>query len=294
MRQISQLKCIPKQLFLCLLITAIPLTSNALDFTVNSGTLTLTGSGIDDWITVNGNGAGNLDVRMGKRANVLVGSYSNVTNLSVVAKKGNNKIHFNEVTVPGTVTVTARSGNDQVRFSGGFSAGGDLIVDLNGGNNTITTKAQASIYIGGSASFDANKGKDQIKLSSISTGGQLILDTAGGADIIKLGLNNQYTVNIGESLTVLGGRGKNNINIHGAAVSNTIQLMSGGDADSYTIKNTTAGDFFDLNSGGGRDRIVSKDNTVAGEYNIHCGSGIDKLSSKNITASTQLEQFCVN
>ena len=270
-----------------------PVAANALDANLVEGsTLMIVGNGENDWITIEGNGAGAFEVKSGKKANVVVGTYVDVSNLSIIAKDGRNQVIIDEVSVPGSISVTAGAGNDRVDFSGQVSVGGDLVVDLNGGNNTISTKGLASIDVQGSAEFDGNKGNDKMTLSSISTGEHLMIDSAGGNDKIVLGRKNNYLVNVGKRLTITGGRGKNIINVYGAEVESAIRLMTGKDADNYIVQDTSTGSFFAINSGGGKDRIVSKRNTVTDDYNIHCGSGKDTLILKNDSASPRVEQRC--
>lgn len=274
------------------LLLAVPVSAHALNVGLEDGTLTIKGTAKNDWITVSGNGTGSVEVRSGKRANVAEGSYATVSDIVVKAKGGRNQVSLNGVSVPGSVKVKAGSGNDTVSFAGQFSAGGDLTVDLNGGNNTVTMDAEASIAVEGSAEFDGNKGNDKVTLSSITTGQHLMIGMSGGQDKVVLGKKNSYQVSIGKRLTIAGGRGNNTINVYGAEVSSAIRLMSGRDVDKYTILDTRTDGFFDVKSGGGDDRIVSRRNTVMEDYRIRCGGGSDSVITKNDVAAELVQKRC--
>lgn len=269
-----------------------PVTAHAQSAELSSdGALHVTGSGKNEWITIEGSGEGELSVKSGKQANVLVGSYTGVVSVMVAAKGGRNQIELTEVSVPGSVGVTAKGGNDAVTFRGQIDVGGDLDVDLNGGNNTINAK-NASISVQGSAAFDGNGGKDKVTLTSIVTDNHLVIDTAGGVDKIVLGKRNSYQVSVGQRLMVKGGRGQNTINVYGAEVASAISLMSGGEADKYTVEDTSTESFFDVKSGGGDDRIVSRNNTVMEDYRIRCGGGSDRVVTKNDEVGELVQKRC--
>ena len=257
----------------------------------SDGTLQISGSGKNEWITIEGSGEGVLSVKTGKKANVVIGTFTDVVSLSVEAKGGRNQIRLMEVSMPGSIGVTAKGGNDVLTLTGQISAGGDFDIDLNGGNNTIDAK-KASISVQGSAAFDGNGGKDKLTLPSIVTGRHLMIDTAGGVDKIVLGKKNDYLVSVGQRLTLNGGRGSNTINVYGAEVASAIRLMSGSDVDKYTIENTKTESFFDIKSGGGNDHIISRNNIVMDDYRIHCGGGVDRVTLKSDAVSSMLQQRC--
>ena len=174
--------------------------STVTDFAFDTdNTLTVTGTDVDDTITISVTSGGKVEVG-GQETPV---NAVDVSSIRVFAMGGNDQVALNSVTVAdfsslGSIVIDGGEGNDTLIGSPGddtiFGGGGNDIIDANGGNDTISGGPDDDAVING---VDGDS-------DALQADPNRLLATDEGALVVKLG---QFDSNTSFDLAILNSDG---------------------------------------------------------------------------------------
>ncbi len=218
------------------------------------GTLTLTGDGAGNEITVTntGNGAyqisaaGNTTIN-GQAGNIVV---SNVNDLVVNLKGGDDEITYegggNEVR---NVTIKTGDGDDIVVLNNLVTDGGKLSVETAAGDDNVELNGGT---VDGKTTITTGKGEDSIAVDTVQFDGNLSIDTAANIDLVTIG---------------------------GSEVDGVLSVKTGAAADQLVIIATTISGKTQVETADGDDQVhLAGGNTFAGVVSLTTGNGNDTVT----------------
>lgn len=199
---------------------------NGQDYTIG-GNLNLYGVG-----TFTMSGAGKLQVG---GAATLTATQSVANPLTVI-------LDGTEVTVGRSLTITGGAVNDTVVVPAMMSVGGNLSINLRGGDNTfVLTPTAGGSGVNGSLYYSGNGGSDTVVFGADSA--------VAGNTTIELGNGINTFADSGTSLyagdlTVNGGNDTNNVVVSGAVSGNFSNTLGNGDGNTTVFTGSVGGRFF--------------------------------------------------
>ncbi|MEZ6057633.1 MAG: hypothetical protein R3C01_13110 [Planctomycetaceae bacterium] len=167
-----------------------------------SGTLSFTGDGGVDHVSIDGWGEPGL-VRVAYHgpcgSEQTIEFYENVNNIVINTKGGADFVHIASLDISGSVTVNTGGGNDYLGFFES-SIGGSFSAKMGGGSDFLTT---ANNLIAGTASINMGGGLDGVDYYNTDSVGKLTMKFGGGNDHALLLFND-----VAEGSVVSGDGGK--------------------------------------------------------------------------------------
>ena len=275
-----------------------------------SNGINLTTNGIDDHIfirstlagtTTSVNTAGGNDTIV--VANVATGNQGHVDNihgpLKIDAESGgNNALKILDFTGATNQNVTITS--TQVLGIAGLngaspidykSTGGQLLLEINGSNNSnvvetfLVKSPNASLLLGG------NRGNEVITVESLTK--QAAIFGGDGNDQLKVGVGNKLS-GLQAALGFFGGNGSDSLTLSDQAQAiagqYTINANSVGRAGTGTVSFDHNLELLTLNAGLGADNIQVAQQPSPATVNVNAGGGSDQLTGPNTTSTWQIAQ----
>ena len=268
---------------------------------LNGGTLTIVGSGADDFVSVTGVGAGTT----GEYVVVTHQGTQTVTgvtrNIEIDLSGGNDRVVVNNAYVNGSLFIVTGFGSDHVNVGVDkiVSTRSDLSISLGEGDDMLAGKR---LYIGGNQTIDAGLGSDHISFEGAVLPGEFILGTSsGGQTTIQAGDGNDdvrlsYSFIVGDWV-VQGGLNDDSIDIRFSASNGNVSvlgdfgldtlivdanflvanlLISGGaESDRLELRNSLGLQLAVIGAGGGADDVAVS-NLTARALQLDLGSGVDR------------------
>jgi hypothetical protein len=165
--------------------------------------------------------------------------------LTVTGDAANDNIAIVGTSNPGELTVTGRNGTlvngvpDGSTTIPGVSS--DLRINLGDGTNVL---AIDNAYINGAIAITSGAGADLVTLGEfnpVSPRNDLSINTAGGDDIVRLGVT-RYTVFLAANGSINVGEGNNQAALYGASSIRSTSIAAGAGDDSIYVYGFNASD----------------------------------------------------
>lgn len=250
----------------------------AVNVTRSGHTLQITGDDEANFVEVNGNGEGVLDVYVNEEH---VGTFEGIKNIKASLGDGSDQLHLSAIQISGNVTVDMGKGNDYFDldtdyFVGGEGGGfGDGDVHI-GGNVKVTMGGNH----GDEVVIDANNGEIQEGTRLFHIGKNLTIDGAsyvsiqghpnGGFESDGSNSPEDGDINIGRNLSITS-------RIKNTGEKGDIQSSAESGGSYVFLSNLNVGGKVKVQTGNASDYVAMEDSNVTGRAIFQLGGGDDEL-----------------